>query len=299
MVDCVKTTEYAVALGFFDGLHTAHLAVIENVLKFRDKGLIPAVMLFDEHPKKILSGKKIPYLLQTDIRDKKLSEKGLTALYTTFSYIKDLSPEEFVKEILSEKFSARAVVCGYNFSFGKNGEGNSDLLFEICADYGIEVKVCPEVKLDGEPVSSTRIRKLIRNGEIEEANRMLGYNFCFSSEVFTGDRRGRLLGTPTINQYLPEELIVPLFGVYASKVYFDGKEYVGVTNIGCRPTFDGENVRSETYIIGYDGNLYGKNVEINLYKFLRTEKKFEDAASLKVQIAQDVEKTKEYFSVFG
>lgn len=291
------TTEYAVALGFFDGLHTAHLSVIEGVLKFREKGFSPAVMLFDQHPKKILSGDKIPLLQQTEKRDAKLQEMGVKPLYTVFSDIKDLSPEDFVKNILADKFSAGAVVCGFNYRFGKNGAGDSSLLREICARFGIEVVVCPEVLYEGEAVSSTRIRKLIKSGDIEEANKMLGYNFSFTSEIFTGDRRGRLLGAPTINQYLPDELIVPLFGVYASRVYFNGKEYIGVTNIGNRPTFDGESVRSETFIIGFEGDLYGKAVEIELFKFIRPEQKFNTADELKTQIAEDVEATKKYFSV--
>ena len=130
---------------------------------------------------------------------------------------------------------------------------------------------------------------------METANEMLGFPFTFSSEIFTGDRRGRLLGAPTVNQYIPAGLIVPRFGVYASRVYAEGREYVGVTNIGSRPTFDGESVRSETYILDFSGDLYGKNVRIELYEFIRDEKKFPDGDSLKAQIALDVQSVTRYF----
>ena len=125
---------------------------------------------------------------------------------------------------------------------------------------------------------------------------MLGFPFSFTSEIFTGDRRGRLLGTPTVNQFIPRDITVPRFGVYASRVHFEEKSYIGVTNIGARPTFDGKSVRSETYILGFSGDLYGKSVEIELYKFIRDEKKFPDADALKKQISLDVQAVSDYFS---
>ncbi len=284
-----------IALGFFDGLHMAHKTVLSETRKQAGDCFIPSVMLFDEHPRKVLRGDAVCLLLQTEKRDEILLNSGFTPLYVPFSDIKDMSPEEFVKSVLCERFSARGVVCGYNYRFGRNGEGDSKTLQKLCEKYGIEVKVCPEFTLDGEAVSSTRIRNAIEKGDIEEANRMLGFPFSFSAEVFSGDKRGRLLGAPTINQFLPDGLVVPQFGVYASKVIIDGKEYQGVTNIGFRPTFQGESVRSETYIVDFSGNLYGHTVEVQLYKFIRAEKKFSDADSLKKQIAEDVSAAVSYF----
>lgn len=285
-----------IALGFFDGLHTAHKKVLTEAVKQAGDSFTPAVMLFDEHPRKVLSGDEVRYLLQTQKREEMLKKAGLEPLFVSFTEIKDMSPEAFVKEILRDRFCARAVICGYNYRFGKNGMGDSKKLRELCKTYGIDVTVCPEFSLEGETVSSTKIRKSIENGNIEQANRMLGYPFGFFAEVFSGDKRGRLLGAPTINQFLPDGLVVPKFGVYASRVLFDGQEYIGVTNIGCRPTFQGESVRSETYIIDYSGDLYGRTVEVQIYKFIRPEKKFPDADSLKIQISSDVSAAETYFS---
>lgn len=285
-----------IALGFFDGLHTAHMRVLEETVKQAGEEFSPCVMLFDEHPRRVLQGDAVSYLLQNEKRDEMLKNMGITPLYVSFYDIKDMSPEEFTEKILVERFSASGVVCGYNYRFGKNASADSSVLRSLCEKKGISVTVCPEYSVDGSPVSSTRIRTAVENGDMEEVNKLLGFHFCYSSEVFSGDKRGRLLGAPTINQFLPEGLAVPKFGVYASKVFFDGKEYTGVTNIGSRPTFQGESVRSETYIIDYSGDLYGHTVEIKLYKFIREEKKFPDADALKKQIKADVSETEKYFS---
>ncbi len=296
MIDVNSQKKYAIALGCFDGLHTAHISVINEAVKAREDGFCPAVMLFDEHPKSVLTGKKSEGLLQTAKRNKILSDMGVEVFTVSFFQIKDMSPEEFVRKILAEKFNAGVVCCGYNFRFGKNAEGDSEMLKEICAAFGIRTVICPKIQVDSEDVSSTKIRNAVKTGEIERANRMSGFPYSFCSEVFTGDKRGRLLGAPTINQFIPSELCVPAFGVYASRVYFDDKMYIGVTNIGSRPTFDGESVRSETYIVGFEGDLYGREVTVELYKFLREERKFPDADTLKAQISRDVTAAVEYFS---
>ncbi len=282
-------TEYAVALGFFDGLHKAHMTVLEKTLETAHKGgFTPAVLLLDEHPRAVISGGIVPSLQQTADRDERLRKMGFTLFFVSFREIKDMSPEEFFAEILCDRFSCKAFVCGYNYSFGKKAAGNTDVLARLCKSRGMTLEVCPEFTVGGETVSSSFIRKAIENGEIERANEMLDFPFSFTSKVFTGDQRGRLLGSPTINQYLPEELITPKFGVYASKVYFDGKEYIGVTNIGSRPTFGVSSIRSETFIVDFSGDLYDRDVRIELYSFIRPERKFPDGDSLKQQIAEDV-----------
>lgn len=295
MIDNIPEKKYAVALGYFDGLHTAHMTVINEVIKSASDGFIPAVMLFDKHPRNILSGDNVPCLLQKEKRDKMLSSLGVSIFTVSFEEIKDMTPETFIREILIKKFNAGMVSCGYNYRFGKNGLGDEKTLASACDKYGIKAVICPEFTLDGENVSSTYIRKLLSEGNIEKANRMLGFPFGFASEVFVGDRRGRLLGAPTINQFLPEDIQIPAFGVYASKVYTEEKEYIGVTNIGSRPTFDGKSVRSETYILDFKGDLYGQIVNIELYKFLRKEQKFADADALKTQISEDVALAKAFF----
>ena len=288
--------KYAIALGFFDGLHRAHKQVLDKACSLSGKGFVPAVILFDEHPRKVISGDDIPLLLENTKRDRILEEMGMNCLYLSFRDIMNMTPEEFVDDILIKKFNAGAVVAGFNYRFGKNGAGDSDMLIHLCSEKGIEVTVCREFFPDGEKVSSTRIRKAIENGNIEYANRLLGYEFGFSAEVFSGDKRGRTLGTPTINQFFPDGLIIPKLGVYAVKLRIDGKEYKGVANIGCRPTFGEGNIRSETYIMDFEGDLYGSIVEISLCSFLREEKKFSSAEELKQRIRQDIAEAEACFT---
>ncbi len=278
----------AIALGFFDGLHLAHMQVIRPVLDAaREKGFVPCVLLFDKHPQSVLFSSEVPFLLQEEKRNSILDSLGVKTVFLNFSDIKNLSPEEFVQRVLVEKYNVGFVSCGYNYRFGKNAKGDVELLAALGESYGFEVRVCENTKLYNESISSSAIREAIANGDITKANRMLGRPFSFSAEVFDGDHRGRLLGAPTINQYLPQGIAVPKFGVYASVAIIDGKEMPAVTNIGNRPTFDGVSVRSETYIIDYSGNLYGKTVEVRLFDFIRAERKFADANSLKAQIASD------------
>ncbi len=297
MTDNSVKTEYAIALGFFDGLHRAHSAVLGKTLETaRMTGLTPAVLLFDEHPRTALTGDAVPSLLTKESRDVRLRKMGFDLLFVSFKEIMNMSPEEFVDKILCERFRAGALSCGYNYNFGKKASGNTEILEGLCKSRGISLTVCPEFTLNGQTVSSTEIRKALENGETERANEMLGFPFGFTSPVFTGDQRGRLLGAPTINQYIPEELITPKFGVYASRVYFDGREYVGVTNIGARPTFGVSSVRSETYIVDFSGDLYGKSIRVELYSFIRDEKKFPDADTLKAQIEADVRSAMKFFA---
>ncbi len=290
-------TEYAVALGFFDGLHKAHMAVLERTLETaRNGGLTPAVLLLDEHPRTVITGGRVPLLLQKSERDERLKKMGFSLLVVSFREIMNMEPEEFFRKILCERYRCRALVCGYNYNFGKKAAGNTAVLRELCDSKGMTLDICPEIMSGGKTVSSSAVRRAIESGDIESANEMLGFPFGFTSAVFTGDQRGRLLGAPTINQYLPEELIVPKFGVYASKVYFDGREYVGVTNIGSRPTFGVSSVRSETFIVGFSGDLYGKNVRVEICSFIRPERKFPDALTLKAQIEEDVIAAKNFFA---
>ncbi len=281
-------TGTAVALGFFDGLHLAHRQVLETAAAQREKGLTPCVLLFDDHPQHVLNGKTVPKLLQNEKRDELLAEMGLTEVGCSFERIRNLTPQAFVTQILAGELRAAFVCCGYNYRFGKNGAGDAAALKNLCAACGIEVFVCPEMDFEGEPVSSTAIRRLIEHGEAEKAAKLLGRPFSFSAEVIAGDRRGRLLGTPTVNQLLPPDLATPKYGVYVSVVRFNGKDYTGVTNIGARPTFHAPEVRSETYILDFDGDLYGKTVETALLKYLRPVMTFDGADALKAQIAQDV-----------
>ena len=282
----------AVALGNFDGMHLGHTAVLDKALELSENGLIPCALLFSEHSIKILTGNAPPMLMTESERREFIKSCGLETEEIDFQTIRNLSPEEFVSNVLADKMNAGAVICGYNYRFGKNAAGDAALLKKLCGESGIVCCVIGEIDCDGEAVSSTAIRTLIENGEIKRANRMLGRKFGFASPVIHGDERGRGWGFPTANQQLPDGLIIPKFGVYASEVTIDGRTYRGVTNIGIRPTVGTDKVLSETYIINFSENIYGRQTDIRLIDFIRPEIKFGSFEELAAQIKADTEKVK-------
>ncbi len=288
-------TETAVALGTFDGLHTGHKAVIACTLSKKERGLIPFVMLFDSHPLLTLTGSSPASILQDDLREERIREMGAQIKYISFSEISDYSAEEFFDKIIVGRFNARAVCCGENYTFGKGGKGDCRLLASMCAERNMEFDKIPLVRCDFRPVSSSRIREEIVKGNIAKANEMLGCEFAYRSVVKSGFHRGHLIGAPTGNQYFPDCFCIPKYGVYASAAVFDGREYPAVTNIGVRPTFENSDLRSETCIIGFEGNLYGKSIEIRLIDRIRDEKKFNSAEELGRQINIDAQKSARIF----
>ncbi len=277
------------ALGNFDGLHKGHMSVLKKTLEIaKEKGLSPMVLLFDEHPKKVLSGKRPPMLMTNDNRDAALCKMGFRIIKVNFSEICNFSPEQFLLAVYCH-LSVRAICCGFNYHYGKNGEGTVQSMKESCEKLGVMLYAEPEVDFDGKPISSTRIREAIESGNIKEANEMLGRSFSYKLEVVDGDKRGRLLGFPTINQFFPDDFVVARFGVYASKVKLGGLWYPAVTNIGIRPTINTKTMRSETSILGFSGDLYGQNIEVYLIEFLRDERKCETLTELSKTIRNDAE----------
>lgn len=277
----------AVALGNFDGMHVGHTAVLDTAKSFRKDGLAPVALLFDEHSIKAITGNAPPMLMTVGERNEFIEKYGLRIETIIFNEIRNLSPEDFVEKILVEKLGAGAVCCGYNYRFGRNAAGSAQTMLNICRRLGIECKIASEVDVAGCAVSSSQIRSLIEGGKIQKANAMLGHKFGFSAPVIDGDKRGRKLGFPTINQEFPPELVLPKFGVYRSEVTVEGKLYKGVTNIGKRPTVGTEKLLSETYIIDFHDDIYGESVDIRLIKFIRPERKFSSFDELSRQIKTD------------
>jgi len=277
----------SIALGNFDGVHIGHAAVIRCAV---DSGsLTSCVLTYKKLPLSVLTGKKAQKITPTSIKRKAVEKLGIEVyINIDFETVRNLSPEEFVV-LLKEKLNAKKLCCGYNFCFGKDRSGDTETLIMLGKKHDIEVNIMPQVIENGEAVSSTRIRKAIANGEMEQASRLLCRNFAFDFKVITGDQRGRLLGTPTINQLFPTDFIKPKFGVYASFVTIDNKKYKAVTNIGIRPTFETSAASAETFIIDFKGNLYGQNIMVELTKFIRAEQKFSGIDTLKAQIDLDVQ----------
>lgn len=292
MTDVNNAKRTAVALGNFDGMHVGHMAVLEAAKSFESEGLIPVAVLFDEHSLKAITGKAPAMLMTVMERNLIIKENGFRIETLVFNEIRDLSPSDFVEKILVGRLGAAAVCCGYNYRFGKDASGTAQTMCEICGKLGLQCKVSGEVDVDCCAVSSTKIRGFIENGEIEKANKMLGRPFGFSARVIDGDKRGRVLGFPTINQIIPEELAMPKFGVYQSVVTVDGEKFKGVTNVGRRPTVGTEKILSETHILDFDRDIYGENVDVRLIKFIRPEKKFSSFDELARQIKSDAKEVR-------
>ncbi len=288
----------SVALGNFDGLHIGHMRVLENAVTGA-QGAEPVVLMFEDHPRKLLSGRMPPRLITPGLRTRMLREVGIRReLYMDFAQVHEMSPADFFERLLIGELRARALSCGYNYRFGARGAGDVALLRELCAARGVALHVADCAEYAGEPVSSTRIRAAIADGRAREACRMLGHPFSYDFTVVSGDRRGRLLGFPTINQFFPEDYAVPKFGVYAARAWVHGRYYPAMANIGVRPTIGTQSMRSETCILGFSGDLYGKNVEVGLLAYLRPEKKFEGLEALAAQMNRDAEGARAAFDAF-
>lgn len=284
-----------IALGYFDGVHLGHRTVLKKATEQAKKlGVLSAVFSFTDNKKE---GKKsqLGKIYSTQRKCELISELGFDfVIMPDFSAFSSLSPERFV-EILSDNFGACAFVCGKDFRFGKGAIGDAALLKELAAIRGIETYVVEDVILDGENVSSTRIRNALSEGDIKTANKLLGREYSIRAEVAHGKNIGSKVLYPTINQPFEDGGAPLKFGVYASKTIYDGKEMPSVTNIGVCPTFlDERKPTSETYIIGADVNLYGKSVEVKLLDFLREERQFESPEALKIQIEKDIKAVKKY-----
>ena len=283
----------AVALGFFDGVHIGHGALLTRCKEVAEKkGLSPCAMTYSRHPSEIL-GKNPTKLLSTQdervklIRDlygiEEVIIKDFTKEYAA------LSPVEFVERILVDELNTGYVVVGFDFRFARNGEGDAKELLRICKDKNIGCDIVDEVKIDGETVSSSLIRSLITAGDIKKATRLLGHNHCIISEVIHGQKLGQKLSFPTINQEFAKNAELPKLGVYVSRVEVLGRTYRGITNIGVRPTVgSGERALAETHILGFSGDVYGKIAKVELCEFVREEKKFDSLEKLQEQIKKDI-----------
>ncbi len=291
----VPKEKTAAALGLFDGLHIGHREVVKRALAFSDKGISPAVFTFETHTVTSKGDGGVDAILSRELKFEFLEKLGVRYVYSPdFNVIRDFSAKEFAEKVLKGKLNAAAAICGSDFRFGFGGKAGPDELKSLCEPLGIEVVEVPPVKLGDEVVSSTRIRTYIRDGEIEKANALLGYEFQFLLPVVHGNELGRTINFPTINQRFSERQAVPRFGVYLSRTEIDGKAWDSITNIGIKPTVGGEvSPLAETHIIGFSGDLYGKTARVSLRAFIRPEKKFSGLESLSTQIASDINKANE------
>lgn len=288
----VKDT--AVALGLFDGMHLGHRMVIGKALGYSEYGLLPTVFTFATNSVKIKHKQAFRYIADNELKLKMMKNMGVDNIYCPdFSEIKELSAEEFVRDILCGRLCAKKVICGYAFRFGKKALGGIDELHTLGLKYGFEAVCIPPVYLDGSVISSTAIRKYIAEGNILQANKLLGYNYVIGQVVSHGLEIGRTIDFPTINQKFGENQLIPHFGVYASQTFANGKKYPSVTNIGIKPTVGVETEPlAETHILDFSGDLYGKEISVELIDFIRPERKFSSLDELRKAIANDVRRVK-------
>ncbi len=289
-----------IALGTFDGVHIAHRRLIDAAKKLKTKLCAQSVGVwcFEEIPAAILSGERIMALTDRAEKLKLLFECGADiVIMADFEHYRSMSAEDFANNTLMTGLACKGAVCGYDHRFGRNGAGDASLLKAL---FGNEnTVILPEMRLNGETVSSTAIRNHLKNGEPEKANRMLGRNISFTSPVLEGKKLGRQLGSPTANQVIPDGLSQLKYGVYATKCLIDGNSFLGVSNIGIRPSIelcDDHRLNCETYIFDFDGQLYGKPMTVELCSHLRDEMRFSSLEELSDAIEQDKKQAAEYFA---
>lgn len=280
------------ALGNFDGLHLGHRSLLEQLItKARqDKG-VSAAFIFEPHPANVLSVKPAPKLLSSAERKAKmLEEMGLGLLiYHTFNLqIAQWNPEEFVEKVLVNQFKVREIFIGFNYSFGHRGTGTPETMQYLGQRFGFAVNIIPPVRMDGEIVSSTLIRKALDRGDIDTCKAMLGYYPYVEGIVSPGEGRGKRVGYPTANLIVDEKMNIPGLGVYAAQAVMKTGIYRAVINIGRKPTFHQEYpVTVEAHILDFHQDIYGSSLELVLLKKIRDERKFDRVEDLVAQIEKD------------
>lgn len=282
------------ALGFFDGVHLGHQALLKACRELADQyGWKAGVVTFGNHPDALVQG-NAPRLINSLSDRKRLLEEFHMDEVLELPFdeaLRSMSWLDFLL-MLRQKHHANGFVCGADFRFGHKGGGTAKLLEEYCQTEWLPCTVVPEQKLGEHTVSSTHIRGLLEAGEIEEANRFLGHPHVLSGTVVSGRRLGRTMGIPTANLILPPEVLCPRHGVYACVAQVEGKRYAAVTNIGSRPTVGGHRVTVEPWLLDFHGDLYGKELRLELRHFLREERRFDTLEELKAAILENERQTR-------
>ena len=284
------------ALGFFDGVHLGHQALLAECCRLaKEQGALPAVVSFDTSPSAVLQGNS-PRMINTNAdRIRLLEQFGIknVFLYKTNRETLAMPWHAFLAQLLET--GAVGFVCGSDYRFGRDGEGCAQILQQFCREKNLPCVIVPEQQMDGEKISSSRIRALLEQGDVIQANRLLGHPHVLTGPVVSGQQLGRTIGIPTANLLLPQELLIPRFGVYACKATVEDAVYMAVTNIGTRPTVAGTGITVEAFLLDFDKDLYGKQLQLEFYQFLRPEKRFSSLAELKAEILENVRQTRKIF----
>ena len=286
------------ALGFFDGVHRGHAALLNASRDLaKELGCSCGVVTFENHPDALVLG-AAPGLINT-VADRDLLLRRLFHMDRIISLPFDRTLmrcpwQDFFRRLVDE-FGAAGLVCGEDFRFGVRGEGNAQRLSAACEENGIPCLVIPQLRDQQQVISSSLIRQKIELGHMSSAVHLLGHPHILTGTVIPGHQLGRTLGIPTANMMLPQELVVPRFGVYACKCSVQGKRYLAVTNVGTRPTVAGIGITVEPWILDYEGDLYGQKITMEFYKFLRPEQRFHSLEALRQEIIRNAQQTRELF----
>ena len=297
----MSTPKRVIALGFFDGVHKGHGALLRTVAQAADRlGAMPCAFTFDRSPTAAITGQTIPLLSSVEDRVWLMRRYyGIEeVIVAPFDGMQKMDWQDFVSEYLQKELGCVHVVAGHDFHFGYMGKGNPQRLQEKCRELGMGCDIIQKVEQDGITISSTYIRTLIAQGEMERANQFLGHPHTLTNRVAHGKKIGTTtLGFPTVNLLIPPGVIVPAYGVYATRVWFDGQCRCAVTNVGVRPTVEDNDghVTVEGFILDFDGDLYGHEIRMEFYKYLRPEQKFASMQALADEIRHNAQQTRDYF----
>ena len=286
------TDKTAIAIGKFDGIHLGHKNLLKLILDQKQDGLKATVFTFEPSPEEFFVGHPVKQLFTRNEKRKAFEAMGIDILveFPLNAQTAATPPEDFVKSILVEDLKADYIAAGCDVSFGDKGRGDQHLLKSMSRELGFELCLIDKVMLDGEEVSSTRVRNQVADGNIPMAKRLLGSDYSISGIVEHGNHLGSTIGVPTVNLLPPVGKLLPPFGVYSSIVVIGDRVFKGMTNIGRKPTVSSNNqVGVETYIYDFDEDVYGKFIEVKLCEFRRPEMKFESVEKLKAQMKKDIE----------
>ncbi len=284
------------ALGFFDGVHLGHQALLAQCVALaKVHHARPAAITFENHPMAAFTTEYPPLLSSLPDRVALLRRFGMEEILP-LAVTKEMMAtpwRDFLEHLLAR--GAAGFVCGHDFRFGHKGEGNAETLKAFCAERGLPCIIVQEQLLEGRRISSTHIRSLIEAGQMEEGVRFLGHAHLLSGQVISGRKIGSTIGVPTANLLIPEGVVVPKFGVYAARAWVEGTPYPAVTNIGTRPTVGGHRITVESWLQGFDGDLYGQALTLELHQFLRPEQKFDSLEELRAQIQRDADSIRSFW----
>lgn len=291
----MKQDRQVLALGFFDGVHLGHRALLESCVELaRSLKATPAALTFDVHPLRLLQGEGPGLLCTLQERERLLRQGGMERVYILPFDEKTMRMDwqDYFRMLVGE-YGAVGIVCGDDHRFGYKGQGTAALLEQACLQAGIACRIVPQQALGEVRISSSHIRQLLAQGQMEETARFLGRPYTLEGVVVHGKQLGRTLGTPTANLTLPRELAQPRLGVYAARVWVDGTAFASVTNIGTRPTVSGQGITVESWLPDFQGDLYGQVLRVELRHFLRPEEKFPSLEALQKAIHADAQKVRQ------